>query len=485
MPKSLAFEVDSVTSVGLDRKLTYYGIKLGPNSVRTDEGFRIYKDCVVGRTGTQVYKLGDVSAEERAALGVIGNDDDEVTLWRDAEEVFDPATIASFEGKSVTDEHPDNGQLLDAETAVDYHEGHIQNIRRGAEPLDNGDWPLLADIHIISERLIAKIDAGIRQLSLGYKYHLARLGNRLCQVDIRGNHVAVVPKGRAGPHARLLDSAPTPTPKKEHHVKKSLRDHIVGLGLAVFAKDASPEETADAARSIGLDAEPKSEEKANDSHATATDLAVPGLAKPASTAKDADGGDYRGRMHSAVDRLCDEREKSANSGEADLQELSNLLNGMPAMDAEKDEKESKGEDAAKDDEDKDDEDEEPSSKGEDDGASVIEPFSSEDKVETHNSSATDAVRHALDLIRPHIARSRDPKLKAAFDSAARSHNNTVRKAGETRPSYAGVAKAAAHSTATDSDPYANVPENEAIKRKRELDAEYAAQRVALRNRGGK
>jgi hypothetical protein len=82
-------------------------------------------------------------------------------------------------------------------------------VRAGSTPLSTGDLPILADLHITDEALADDILARRkRQLSCGYNYHLAYDGDRLSQVGITGNHVAVVAKGRAGDAARINDAAP-------------------------------------------------------------------------------------------------------------------------------------------------------------------------------------------------------------------------------------------------------------------------------------
>ena len=89
-----------------------------------------------------------------------------------------------------------------------HHAGHVQNVRRGSEPLESGDIPLLADIIVTDRAAIEAVRAGDRELSCGYVYKLARNGKgRLDQTQILGNHVALVSKGRAGSEARIYDAA--------------------------------------------------------------------------------------------------------------------------------------------------------------------------------------------------------------------------------------------------------------------------------------
>jgi len=70
----------------------------------------------------------------------------------------------------------------------------------------------------------------------------------LVQTNIRINHVAVVPQGRAGADISILDSHPT----KEKSM--NIISRILGLGLKSYAKDASPEELTAAIREVGKSA---------------------------------------------------------------------------------------------------------------------------------------------------------------------------------------------------------------------------------------
>ncbi len=97
--------------------------------------------------------------------------------------------------------HPDD--LLNSETDRYQAHGHIQNVRRGVEPLESGDFPLLADVIVKSREGVEAILSGESELSCGYSYRLAREGRRWEQRAIRGNHVALVPSGRAGAEASI------------------------------------------------------------------------------------------------------------------------------------------------------------------------------------------------------------------------------------------------------------------------------------------
>lgn len=170
----------------------YYGYTLSPNQIETNDGFLICRNVPIARTGVQDYAGSEIGLDSAEIVHVD----------RPADEVFSDAALASFEGKPVTDEHPP--QLLSPETATLYEKGHAQNIRRGT-----GEWDgyVIADLHIHDRDLIDKIQNGKREISCGYECEYAQdAQGRYSQHNIRGNHIAVVDRGRAGKRAAILDS---------------------------------------------------------------------------------------------------------------------------------------------------------------------------------------------------------------------------------------------------------------------------------------
>jgi hypothetical protein len=173
-------------------KLAYYGYKISPNQLETDEGFLICRNVPIARTGDQQYLASE--------LGLDG--DKVVTVHRPEEEVFSEATIASFEGKPITDNHP--SELLDSSNVTIHSKGHAQNIRRGA-----GEWSdyLVGDLFVQDERLIEEVRNGKREVSCGYAVDYVDNGDgTYTQRNIRGNHIAIVEEGRAGHKAAIMDS---------------------------------------------------------------------------------------------------------------------------------------------------------------------------------------------------------------------------------------------------------------------------------------
>ena len=210
--------------------IQYYGYTISPNQIETGEGFLICRNVPISRTGDQEYMGWEIGIPG-AGGGQI------VTVHRPPEEVFSTAALASFEGKPVTNDHPP--VLIGPDDVKTYEMGHAQNVRRG-----DGEWEeyTLADLHIHDRELIDAVQSGKREISCGYECEYVPNGDgTYTQRNIRGNHVAVVERGRAGKRAAILDSdkkkAKEPE-RKGNMNKKGLFFKLSGQAV----KDKSPEE---------------------------------------------------------------------------------------------------------------------------------------------------------------------------------------------------------------------------------------------------
>jgi hypothetical protein len=175
----------------------YLATRISPHMARTADGFLICKDVCVARSGPLQYLASELSLPGGAQR---------VTVWRDPKEVSSRRFLASCEGAVVTDQHP--GRFVDPGNFQVYAKGHAQNVRVG--PVDSaGNVTTLADLFVNDEALAQKIESGaVRDVSIGYNLDVVKdeIG-RWSQVNLRVNHIAVVPVGRAG-STRILDAAP-------------------------------------------------------------------------------------------------------------------------------------------------------------------------------------------------------------------------------------------------------------------------------------
>ena len=168
--------------------------KLSEHKYKTPEGYLICVDSVLARTGKQTYKRAEVFGPNCKDADV------DVEIDRPEKEVFSEKTLASFENKPLTVEHPDTDVNVDNhnELAV----GFVRDIKRGNI---GGNDVMLGTLVITDAKTIEEIENGEHtDLSCGYDCDINDEENP-CQRNIRGNHVALCQQGRAG-IARIVDS---------------------------------------------------------------------------------------------------------------------------------------------------------------------------------------------------------------------------------------------------------------------------------------
>lgn len=170
----------------------YAPIEIGPSRRKTPEGFLICMDVPLARTGEQIYGPGETPVADRDGV---------VMIMREESEVFRPETIASFEGKPVTDDHPPVD--VTPSNWKKYAMGHAINVRRGGGSDGN---LLLGDLIIMDEHAISAVEAGKREISCGYDAEYDELEpGRGRQWNILGNHIALVERGRCGLRCSIGD----------------------------------------------------------------------------------------------------------------------------------------------------------------------------------------------------------------------------------------------------------------------------------------
>lgn len=159
---------------------------------KTREGW-LRADGYLARTGVQEYRKEDGSVTREL---------------RTPEEVFHPDALASFGMVPLTLEHP-RGPV----TAANWRSLAVGTT--GEEPKRDGDF-VHAPLAVTEPAAIRDLETGARvELSCGYTCDVVAepgewngLKYDAVQKNIRGNHVAIVSKGRAGPQVRVrLDAA--------------------------------------------------------------------------------------------------------------------------------------------------------------------------------------------------------------------------------------------------------------------------------------
>lgn len=221
----------------------FYGTRLSEHRALTPEGYLICYDIPIARIGVQLYRGDEVNSDK-----------DVVEVHRIAEEIFKPSAVASFEGKAFTNNHPFKN--LDVNDTLIYQKGDIHNVR----PDKNREY-LLADIIVKDKQTIDDIENGKVELSAGYDCDIIEVDGKLIQVNIVGNHVALVNHGRAGNKVKIYDNDITNT-EKEKRMKKNT--DVFAKMLKSFVKDAEPEEIKEAFKACHDEEETPAEQRKED-----------------------------------------------------------------------------------------------------------------------------------------------------------------------------------------------------------------------------
>jgi hypothetical protein len=185
----------------------------------TEEGY-IVAPGRLARTGVQTYRAYELGLDAQ------GLDPMKVIrLHRPPEEVFNAASMASFENKPVTIDHPTVN--VTADNWEELAKGEVRNI------VQSGEW-LDGQLIIKSREAVDAMQEGKVELSNGYTFELDLTPGTTAdgqpydgvQRNIRGNHVALVDAARCGSACRIADSQPTQQGVNTMAVRKVTIDGI-------------------------------------------------------------------------------------------------------------------------------------------------------------------------------------------------------------------------------------------------------------------
>lgn len=232
----------------------YTTIKLGPNRSLTPEGFTLFSNVSIARTGEQIYGPGETQ--------IPPGPDGLVHIDRKPEEVFRPETLASANGKPLVIDHPEEDVRPHNWRYLAH--GVMLNARRGTGEQQN---ETVADILVYTDEALAAIDSGKREVSLGYDADYFQTGEgRGEQRNIIINHIAELEAGRCGGRCAIKD--------KKHKgactMKKSFKDRLLeaftSKDESAFKKIAEeiPEEGSGAATHIHVHTVDKAKDEEED-----------------------------------------------------------------------------------------------------------------------------------------------------------------------------------------------------------------------------
>lgn len=210
---------------------------------KTQEGYLVASSRVA-RTGVQDYLASELGMAyssfppERHVM-VNGMRDAHVYVGRPESEVFSKDALASLSRVPVTLNHPD--VPVTAENWKDLAVGEV-----GDNVLRDGDWIVVNPMIKDAKALIAA-ETTHKEISMGYTAELVDAdpdsGADFDMVNVRFNHLALVPKGRAGSHARIGDAAKwgvSPVTVEDTEMTVELKTVVLGdASVEVKASDAA------------------------------------------------------------------------------------------------------------------------------------------------------------------------------------------------------------------------------------------------------
>ncbi|WP_299663854.1 DUF2213 domain-containing protein [uncultured Ruegeria sp.] len=197
---------------------------------KTDDGYLI-ADAFAVRTGIQVYRGEELDLP----------DQDEIRVWRPEDEVRSPQSLRTFSHAPITLGHP---QRVTADNWKDLAKGEVST---------EAEWDgnkIKLPLIIKDAEAIAAVEGGVRELSAGYVCQIEFTDGvtpegepyGAIQRDIRVNHLAIVPNGRAGSECRIGDGADkwgaaplTPSSKREDTMSDALKTVVLGDQAAQVA----------------------------------------------------------------------------------------------------------------------------------------------------------------------------------------------------------------------------------------------------------
>lgn len=183
--------------------------QIGARQSVTPEGFLLCEEVPIARVGAQDYAYFELP-ELEAKDGVI-------VAERTADVLFSPETLASFEGKPITIDHPPD--FVTPANYMSVARGTVRNVRRGDGEQSN---LMLADLLITDAEAIRRVQSkDLTQVSNGYDADYEQIApGRARQATIVGNHVALVKNARCGPVCSIGDSRSNLLPTGDPNMAK-------------------------------------------------------------------------------------------------------------------------------------------------------------------------------------------------------------------------------------------------------------------------
>lgn len=206
----------------------------------TSDGYMV-ADARVARVGIQHYAGYEVGKPELQSVAV----------YRPEEEVFKSDSLSTYAHRPVTIGHPPEG--VSAKNWRDVARGAV-----GGDVMRDGEF-VRVPMTIMDQAAIRDVEGGVCEISMGYHCRLEFVDGvspqgdpyQAVQRDLRMNHAAIVPKGRAGSQCRIGDSwtaFETAGPRDpDGTTQRNLHHNRETVSMKTLTIDGHPVELSDAA----------------------------------------------------------------------------------------------------------------------------------------------------------------------------------------------------------------------------------------------
>lgn len=203
----------------------------------TRDGYLV-ADAKIARTGIQIYAGKEVDPENKQGW----RDKALVRVYRPESEVFSTDAMASFAHKPITDDHPSE--------AVSSKNWKAHSVGMTGNEIARDGAFIRVPMVVMDAASIQNWKDGKRELSCGYESQIVFDAGTTpegeaydaIQTNIRGNHLAIVCRGRAGSECRIGDRGAPDTDKPSAPLIQGDRH----MALKTIIVDGLPVETTDA-----------------------------------------------------------------------------------------------------------------------------------------------------------------------------------------------------------------------------------------------
>jgi hypothetical protein len=274
--------------------------------------FFLVRDNPISREGIFPYSGAQIGAEDKDRI---------YQVYRPAEELAHPDTLASFQLMPIIDDHTMLG-----EGATPAEEVGVDGVI--GENVKVTDGVMTANLKIFSGALAEKIKNGKKELSCGYRcvYDFTPgewNGQKYdaVQRQLRGNHLALVKEGRMGPSVSVLDQMVFTVDAKElEPAMDEIKEMLAVLAARMDALEAAAADKYDE-KSEMTDEEKAAKDAEEAAAAAAEEKAAKDAEEAAAAAAAEDEDEDEGGENAAMDAVFKE-----------LADLKSKVSGMVVLD---------------------------------------------------------------------------------------------------------------------------------------------------------